>query len=534
MARERHSGSSPVAGTINDKQGSFVTHSTVLIVGAGPVGLTLATELVRLGVDTRIVEKASAPTALSKALVVWPRTLELLRRAGYAEQMHQAGREIRRAALFAGARRIGQIAFDGVATPYPFALFIPQSETERLLGALLERLGGAIERQVELTTFAARADGVEAQLRHADGRIETITADYLVGCDGAHSAVRHGLGTDFAGVSEQGTWILGDVRVSSLEADHLGLFWHATGVLAVFPMTGGRCRIIADLGERPDVDTAGEPTLALLQSVLDQRGPGGATASDPQWLSFFKINERKVKDYRHGRVFLAGDAAHIHSPAGGQGMNTGMQDAFNLAWKLAAVAQKRAGDTLLDTYSPERSAVGETVLANAARLTRIATLRSPAAQWLRNTIAPFILRLPRFRRAFGLTMTELAVAYPASALSQGQHRGLFKPGDRAPDATTRIDGKSAQLFDVLNTAGFTLLAVGADDGTIAHAAMPFGDYVKALAIPNEGEAAQRYGAGLFVIRPDWYVGLAAAAGDVAAASTYLAAWTTTLPSQGKG
>src|SRR5665213_564544 len=282
-----------------------MSNVTVLIAGAGPVGLALAVELTRWGVPCRIVEKAEAATPYSKALVVWPRTLEHFATAGCAAEFLDAGRPITRAEIRAGTRRIARIDFTGIETPYPYALFVPQSETERLLEEYLGRLGVTVERRIELTGFTPGPDSVVATLRRADGGAEHVAADYLIGCDGAHSAVRHGLGMEFSGVSEQGVWMLGDLQL---------------------------------------------------------RGPGGLTAHDPVWLSLFHINERKVADYRRGRVFLAGDAAHIHSPAGGQGMNTGIQDSVNLAWKLALVSRGHARPVLLATYSPERSAVGAMVL----------------------------------------------------------------------------------------------------------------------------------------------------------------------------
>src|ERR1700691_579169 len=346
-----------------------------LVAGAGPVGLTMAAELVRHGISCRIVDKAPARTELSKALVVWPRTLELLRIAGCAGDFLAAGRMIVSARLYAGRRMLANIGFESIDTPYPFSLFVPQSETERLLEEYLRKLGVRVERGVELASFTANVHGVNARLRRADGKNETVATDYLIGCDGAHSTVRHRLRLPFDGVSEQGIWLLADVKIRNHPyPGELLLFWHGDGVLAIFPMKEGRYRIIADWGAAEPPPENATPALTQIQDLIDRRGPRGLEAYDPAWLSFFRINERKVKDYRKGRVFLAGDAAHIHSPAGGQGMNTGMQDAFNLAWQLAAVLHGDAGDTLLDSYQADRMPVADRVITFTDRLTKAGTL----------------------------------------------------------------------------------------------------------------------------------------------------------------
>ena len=457
----------------------------VLVAGGGPIGLAMAAELCRRGVAFRAVERAARRTDLSKALVVWPRTLELLRLAGCADDFTAVGRPTRDAQLRANGRLIAEISFVGIATPYPYALFIPQSETERLLEEHLERLGGRLERSVELTSFEAGPDSVACTLSHADGRTERITCDYLVACDGAHSVVRHGLKLDFSGETEPFAFMLGDVKLDGAVEDKLQLYWHREGVLGIFPMWQGRFRVIADLG--PSATAPQEATLDLIQSALDRRGPSGVRAYDPVWLSLFRINDRKVADYQHGRVFLTGDAAHIHSPAGGQGMNTGIHDAFNLAWKLALAIKGDAGDRLLATYSPERSAVGDIVLRNAARLTRLATLHQPAAQLLRNRVVAFLMGFTAVRRIFARTMTELDIRYPKSALSQGRPSKRLRPGDRAPDAAPTVDGRRQQLFDVFNRDGFTLLSVGATEAPGAvELAAHFMPWVKAITASAEG------------------------------------------------
>jgi 2-polyprenyl-6-methoxyphenol hydroxylase-like FAD-dependent oxidoreductase len=388
-----------------------------LVVGAGPVGMTLASELARYGVPVRIVDQAAERTDKSKALVLWSRTLELLDRGGGGSAPFvAAGFKAEAVNIVAGDRAIGRVGMGGVRSPHPYALMLPQSETERLLP---ERLAGQ--------------GGVEAVLRHADGREEGVRAGWLVGCDGTHSAVRHGLGAPFAGETLDSDWMLADVHMCGypFPDSEAAVHWHRDGVLVVFPISPGRYRVIADL---PPSGAAHPPapTLGQVQAVMDRRGPPGLVASDPVWLAGFRINGRKAASYRWDRAFLAGDAAHVHSPAGGQGMNTGMQDAFNLAWKLALVVRGACAEPLLDSYSPERSAVGDAVLKAAGRLTAVATLRNPVAQGVRNLVGHLVLGLAPVRRAIADTMTEVSIGYPDSPLNGPALRGGAgpRPGER--------------------------------------------------------------------------------------------------------
>ncbi|MBM3648784.1 MAG: FAD-binding monooxygenase, partial [Alphaproteobacteria bacterium] len=311
---------------------------SVLVAGAGPVGLTMANELARYGVSVRIVDTAAQRTDKSKALVLWPRTLELLDQAGFVDGFLAGGVQCHGAQISTGQEVIGRPSFDGIDSRFPYALMIPQSETERVLEEQLEKRGVKVERTVSLERFVDKGGKVEAQLRKAAGGNETLSADWLIGCDGAHSTVRHGLGVAFEGTTQLSDWYLADGQISGLPSeDRLYIYWHKDGILAFFPMGKGRWRMIADLGPAAGDGRHADPTLEEIQGLISLRGSPNLAIKDPHWLAAFRINERKVKDYRRGRVFLAGDAAHIHSPAGGQGMNTGMQDVFNLAWKLSFV-----------------------------------------------------------------------------------------------------------------------------------------------------------------------------------------------------
>ena len=406
----------------------------VLIVGAGPVGLTMATELARYRIPVRIVDKSPQRTDKSKALVLWSRTLELLDRGGGSSPFVEAGFKVHAVNVVARDGKVmGRVTMDSVDSPYPYALMLPQSETERLLEECLQNLGVAVERNVEVISLTTKGDSVEAVLRHRDGSEEVLSADWLLGCDGAHSIVRESIGTEFAGETMLSDWMLADVHARDYPRPDtdVSVYWHKDGVFVIFPISPGRYRVLADLpmtsGQRPP-----DPTMEQVQAIINERGPSGMEAFDPIWLAGFRINGRKVSDYRAGRMFLLGDAAHIHSPAGGQGMNTGMQDAFNLAWKLALVIRGVCGDHLLDSYSPERSKVGDEVLKDAGRITTVGTLKNPIAQRVRNAAAQFILGLESFQEKFADVMTEVSIGYPGSPLNGpafGRTKGP-KPGER--------------------------------------------------------------------------------------------------------
>jgi 2-polyprenyl-6-methoxyphenol hydroxylase-like FAD-dependent oxidoreductase len=475
----------------------------VLIAGAGPVGLTLANELTRYGISIRIVDKTAERTDKSKALVLWSRSLELFDHAGYVEPFLAAGMPAHGAQMSNGKDVIARVSLDDIDSPYPYALMIPQSETERILEERLQKQGVRVERTVALESFVDQAAEVRAVLRKTSGESETLTADWLVGCDGAHSAVRHGLGFTFDGTTQPSDWYLADGMVSGLDPqDRLHIFWHKDGILAFFPIGGGRWRVIADLGPAQEDGHHADPTLQEVQSLITLRGTDGIVIKDPYWLAAFRINERKVSKYGSGRVFLVGDAAHIHSPAGGQGMNTGMQDAFNLAWKLSLVIGGACKPSLLDSYSIERSAVGDMVLRNAGRLTDAAILRNPILQGLRNTLVKFALGFPQLGHRVGDLLAELNIGYPKSPLTvEGAHRPHgVQAGSRWPERLPSDPGK----------ARFT--AIGPADA-VADLAAKFPQLVQGTAVAGTAD--------LRLIRPDGYVGFAGAASDRAGAEAYL-------------
>jgi 2-polyprenyl-6-methoxyphenol hydroxylase-like FAD-dependent oxidoreductase len=536
----------------------------VLVVGAGPVGLTMAAALHHYGLTCRIVDKAAVASDKSKALVVWSRTLELLDNLHLADTFVKTGLKATGASVYSGGKRISHVTIAGVQSPFGYPLMIPQNETERLLAAHLTQQGIRIERSVELTSFREEADAVACTLRHTggdpDGQEESLRVPWLIGCDGAHSAVRHGLNLPFVGDPEPNDWLLADVHIEGpIAKDEISVFWHRQGVLVYFPITRDRCRIIADIGTAKG-DKPPDPTLAEVQAVVDERGPGGLTLSDPVWLAGFRINERKVTDYRRGRVMLAGDAAHIHSPAGGQGMNTGMQDAFNLAWKLALANRGRGKiDALLNSYSVERSAVGDQVLHAAGRMTVVATLRNPVAQYLRNHVAGVAMSFGFVQDKFKNALCELSINYRHSPLSQDDwlgHGGELAAGDRMPDAplAPATGGAPTSLFAVLRGTRHNLLLFPGPHGRASLAPLleiaerverDFPDLFAAHRIltagasqldPSatpaniaawldvEGQLQQQIAAddrAVIVVRPDGYIGYRGQPADAARLEQYL-------------
>jgi len=466
--------------------------------------MTLASELARYGVPVRIIDKAAQRTDKSKALVVWSRTLELLDRGGGSAPFVDAGFKAEAVNFIAGDKVMGRVSMEGVQSSYPYALMLPQSETERLLEERLHDLGVDVERRVELATFKSGADGVEAVLRHADGHEEAVSADWLVGCDGAHSAVRHGLGAAFAGETLNSDWMLADVHMTGYPCpdSEASVYWHRDGVFVIFPISPGRYRVIADLppagAEHPPA-----PTLEQVQAIMDRRGPSGLKAFDPIWLAGFRINGRKVASYRWGRVFLAGDAAHVHSPAGGQGMNTGMQDAFNLAWKLALVVRETCDEHLLDSYSPERSGVGDEVLKAAGRLTAVGTMRNPVAQTVRNLVGHVMLGLSPVQHAFADTMTEVTIGYPRSPLNGPSLGGAGpKPGERVVPIAGQVPVGSG------GTPRFALFA----EKTTATAELM--RRFEGLLDPDIRPTF--HDGGIWLVRPDGYVACSSRDADVVA------------------
>ena len=470
-------------------------NTEALIVGAGPVGLTMAIELARYGVSVRIVDKAPRRAEQSRALVVWSRTLELLDRAGCGAALAAAGFEVTAANILAGGKSIGRIDLGGDDTAHPYALMLPQCETERLLEAHLNGLGVQVERSIELTTFVIGTDRVDTSLRKIDGSVDKVQSLWIIGCDGAQSKVRDCLRRVFIGDAQPTRWILADVRITGeREPGEIDVAWHADGMLAILPITRERCRVMADVGPSQSAKGAANPTLDEVQALLEKRGRRGLTASQPDWLAAFHVNERKVANYRASRVFLAGDAAHVHNPAGAQGMNLGMQDAINLAWKLALVHHRICADEpLLGSYNSERSAVAERVLKGVvSKANPLAMLRGEVKQSIRNHIAALLIGAAPARNSPADVVTE--ITYPDSPLNLPGPQ--FRTGPAAGRAPVRT-GESP--FGAGDRPKFALCADASSCEQAAALAEIYKDLLEAEVRAPFAEG------GLWLVRPDGYV-----------------------------
>ena len=433
----------------------------VLVIGAGPTGLILAIELLRRGVSCRVVDMNDGPAPHSRAVAVQARTLELCAGIGVVEEMLAAGVQTKAFSIHTGRILRAHVALTGIESPYPFVLSLPQTETERILLAKFVALGGHVERQVKLTALMQDATGVTAKLTHSDGgTIETVQARYLAGCDGAHSATRHLLHASFDGSPYADTFWLADVHLDWQQppGEFSAFLGDAAFLFAVSLDAGGRYRLIA---QPNGADPAHKPTLAEFQALVDTLGPAGTRLSDPIWLETFRLHHRKVARYRDRRVFLVGDAAHVHSPAGGQGMNTGIQDAHNLAWKLAFALHNGAGDALLESYHTERDAVGTRVLRGSDLVFRLVRTRNPILRRLR-TLA-FTLVLPRgaIQRRGARSISEVNIRYaPGIAVTRDPGGAGVRAGVRAPDVALRsiTNDKLTRLFTILAASNtYTLL-----------------------------------------------------------------------------
>jgi len=482
------------------------TDCDVLVIGAGPTGLTLAAQLVARGVRTRIIDKDPGTAHLSRAIGIAPRTLETLDMMGIADRFLDVGHRVRGVCVYVGGRRLLGVDMAYSGSVYDFLLHLPQERTEALLRARLAELGGAVERGVELQTFAEDGDSVCVVVSDQTGTESEISARFAVGCDGAHSRVRHLLDLPFNGQPYPWDWYLADARLDwTGRNDEVHVFTRPKGMpLVCVPINDQLWRLsLPTPGDRP-----GAPTLAEVQTLVDERGPGGIVVSEPQTLTSFRCQIRSTPSYRHGRVLLAGDAAHVHSPAGGQGMNTGILDATNLAWKLHLVVTGRAPEPLLDTYGHERVPVAAQVMGFTQNMVRFGTATGPLQRALR---APRTraLRLPPVQRRLAGRMAQTVIGYPDSPLTRrGRARGLPSPGARMPDMTVGTPTGTSTLYAALRTGRHVL--VGAEP-------LDLGDLVQNITAPIVPTDT------FVLVRPDGYV---AVVGTAVAITAYWDALTT--------
>ncbi|NYJ04271.1 FAD-dependent monooxygenase [Petropleomorpha daqingensis] len=493
----------------------------VLVVGAGPTGLTLAAQLSAFGVPPVLVDAATDRVHESRALAVQPRTLEVLRPFGVSDELVARGSRGVRLRITAGRRVVHAPLFDVGAgdTAYPFLLFVSQAETEAVLAEHLTHRGIAIRRGVRLESFHQDGDRLLCTLRDPDGAAGTVAARWVVGCDGARSTVREQAGIAFTGGRYPQTFCLADLSADGLEDGAVNTYLSAGGPLFFFPLgSPAPWRLITFVPDGGPRD--GPIPLDRVQQLVDDATAGTVHVHDPVWTSAFRVSHRGARHYRAGRAFLAGDAAHVHSPAGAQGMNTGIQDAVNLGWKLGLVCRGVAPEELLDSYDAERRPVGEEVLRFTDRAFTAATSNAGLVRLARTRLVPYVLpsalRLRPARRLAFRTVSQLGIRYRRSPAVQPAAGPKPRPGDRLPDV--RIGQR--WLSEELDGPAFTLLTCGVGAGDLPDRFAPW------LAVRTlEGAAARTLGlrgSGWLLVRPDGHVAARGTGVGLAGAEDYLA------------
>lgn len=485
----------------------------VLIIGAGPTGLVLALWLSKLGIKVRIIDKTAEPGTTSRALAVQARTLELYRQLDLTDAVLDNGHKVPAVNMWVTGAKAARVPFERIGagmTPYPFLLIFPQDQHERLLIERLGTLGVLVERRTELLGFAEDGEHVTARLRGPDGDIKSCEAAFIAGCDGANSLVRETIGSGFPGgtyrqlfyvadVEASGPALNGELHVDLDEADFVG----------VFPLAGdGRARLIGTVRD----ERADRADTLKFEDVSDRAIDHMKVKIERvNWFSTYHVHHRVSEFFRKGRAFLLGDAAHIHSPAGGQGMNTGIGDAINLAWKLVAVLAHRAPEKLLDSYEAERIGFARRLVATTDRVFSFATAEGQIADVLRTRVAPILIpTIARFdiaRKFLFRTVSQITLNYRRGPLSQGS-AGRVHGGDRLPwvsigdrDNLATLAAMTWQVH-VYGTASAELV------GWCTRHKVPLYEF----GWRQEHETAGLARDAIYLIRPDSYVALAAASG----------------------
>jgi 3-(3-hydroxy-phenyl)propionate hydroxylase len=510
------------------------TNLDALIVGAGPVGLSMAASLSNQRLRFRIIDSAADRVDESRAIGIQARTMEIFEMSGIVDEFLALGHQLHGITIYGeNGSKVGHLNFDKIPSHYPFLLALAQSETERILGDNLRRYNVEIERRTTLISFEQSEVNVCAQVALPDGEQQEVHADWLLGCDGAHSRVREVLNPQFAGKTYDLRFLLGDVRVeSSLSEDEAHIFGRAEGLLGFFPLGKSLYRLVAD--DPPErFNSEIPPTLEEWQELADARSGVRMRLADLGWSSYFRVKSRMVERLRRGRIFVLGDAAHIHSPALAQGMNTGIQDAWNLGWKLALVQRSLAKPDLLDSFEEERMPVEHGVLMMTDLTQNMIAARRRANRVLRDALLPLLSGIKAFQSKAARTISETGIEYRNSRIVE-DHRlpGGPHAGDRAPSAIVYAN-KEKLSTTALFGRDHVLLALAGSNGEPAYykaikqtfelVRERYRNLIKPylilrneepsvqngidLLIDLEGQIAERYSdaAALYLVRPDGYV-----------------------------
>ena len=491
------------SASTNPSGKTVMSRVPVLIIGAGPTGLVLALRLAHHGVPFRIIDRNSGPGQASRAMVVQARTLEFYGQLGLAEEIIERGIRVESAHFMEHGRELAAISWQGAGsglTPYPFVLSFPQDDHEQFLVEQLTALGVTIEWNTSLQSFEQGDDSVQALL-DGQGGVEVCEASYLCGCDGAHTVVRPKLGIDFPGGTYTQPFYVADVAVAASSAN--SFFMHlGESTLVMLPVrSSGMRRVIgavpAGLGKTSGLTF--EDIRPVVESSL------GISVTAVNWFSTYRVHHRVAAQFRVGRVFIAGDAGHLHSPAGGQGMNTGIGDAVNLSWKLANVIQGRADRAILDTYETERIAFARKLVETTDRAFQGMVSEGWTSQfvrsWLLPYIAPALTGLSAVRKAMFATVSQTRINYRDSALSKGQ-AGTVHGGDRLP----WLDGN----YSSLNALDWRLHVYGTVSTEMSQAAAAIGVATDVFPWNSDAQKAGFQADAAYLVRPDGHVALAMA------------------------
>jgi len=483
-----------------------MNRSDVLIIGAGPTGLVLALWLGQQGVTVRIIDKTAEPGTTSRALAIQARTLELYRQLDLTEEVLQQGHRVPGINLWVQGKKATRVSFETIAeglTPYGPFIF-PQDLHERLLIARLEALGMSVERNLELLSFDETGNLVVATLRRSNGLEETFEASYLAGCDGARSIVRQILGTGFPGGTYHHVFYVADVDAAGPSVDgELHVDLDEADFLAVFPMKGeGRVRLIGTVRD----ERAEHAETLTFKDVSDRAIKHlQIEVRNLNWFSTYHVHHRVTEHFRKGRAFLLGDAAHIHSPAGGQGMNTGIGDAINLAWKLKAVLAGQAPDAILDTYETERRAFAQKLVATTDKGFTLATAEGRMAEFIRTRVFPIVVptlfSFEATREYMYRAVSQISVSYRDSALSKGEV-GHVKGGDRLPWVA------GADNFDTFRIIGWQLHVYGTCGPDLSRWCEQHNLRLSVFPWDATYERSGLSRNAIYLLRPDTYIALA--------------------------
>jgi 2-polyprenyl-6-methoxyphenol hydroxylase-like FAD-dependent oxidoreductase len=509
----------------------------VLVVGAGPTGLMLANQLVRRGVQTRIIDRHPGPSRETRALGVQARTLEIYSQLGIATQAIELGKRAIGANMWASGRRTARVPLGDIGkdlSPYPFLLILGQDDNERLLGDALRQSGLNIEWNTELVGLVQLPDRVTARVKHPDGSISDVACRWVAGCDGSRSAVRELSAIPFEGAAYEHVFFVADTQMTGpMVPDELNLYFWREGFHLFFPMRGANhWRIVGIVP--PHLRGRGDLALDDVIPSIRQEAGADITLQNCSWFSTYRIHHRRAQRFRDRRCFLLGDAAHIHSPVGAQGMNTGLQDAYNLGWKLALVVQGRADAALLESYEAERIPVARRLLSTTDRMFTVVVSDTRMAGLFRTRVLANLMalamRVDRIQKLAFLTISQTGISYRDGPLAEtlaGLPQAAPRAGDRFPWLRLKLSrsGPSEDIYTRLDDRCFNLVVIGQPAPPTDLSVM--GDLLRTHVVPDDPANAPELrnrkipATAFYLLRPDGYIGLAGTHLDAGAVMKYV-------------